>query len=171
MWTVQTWSCDIFRSNGPIRKLETPLRLSESQDHLYDMQWMNLSIQCRKKLMHLMREQNNACDARMIFFFFFVHGWSLQSSSLIKSWVQNQVSIGMFDNCFFLLFSVSKNNFLFFRLKNLFGNPKWTENKNYFQNSICEGNWKHAKGYFQFLIFKSQWKHAFNLMNLSHLMS
>ena len=27
---------------------------------------------------------------------------------------------------FFLLFSVSKNNFLFLRIKNLFGNPKWT---------------------------------------------
>ena len=78
-----------------------------------------------------MQEQNNACDARMIFFFL-VHGKSLQSSSLIKSWVQNQVSIGMFDNCFSPLFSVSKNNFLFFRLKNLFGNLKWTENKNYF---------------------------------------
>ena len=40
--------------------------------------------------MHLMQEQNDACDARMTFFFF-VHGWSLQSSSLIKSWVQNRV--------------------------------------------------------------------------------
>ena len=78
---------------------------------------------------------------------------------------------GMFGNCFFSLFSVFKNNFLFLRLKNLFGNSKWVENKNCFQNSICEGNWKYAKGCFQFLIFKSQWKHAFNLMNLSYLMS
>ena len=77
----------------------------------------------------------------------------------------------MFGNCFFLLFSIFKNNFLFLRLKNLFGNSKRAENKNCFQNSICEGNWKHVKGCFQFLIFKSQWKHAFNLMNLSHLMS
>ena len=45
----------------------------------------------------------------------------------------------MFDNCFFFLFSVSKNNFIFFRLKNLFDNPKLTENKNGSQNSICEG--------------------------------
>ena len=60
----------------------------------------------------------------------------------------------MFDNCFFFLFSVSKNNFIFFRLKNLFDNPKLTENKNGFQNSICEG--KHVKYFFQFLIFKSQ---------------
>ena len=37
---------------------------------------------------------------------------------------------GMFGNCFFSLFSVFKNNFLFLRLKNLFGNSKWTENKN-----------------------------------------
>ena len=36
-----------------------------------------------------------------------------------------------FGNCFFLLFSDFKNNFLFLKLKNLFGNPKWTENKNY----------------------------------------
>ena len=77
----------------------------------------------------------------------------------------------MFGNWFFPLFFVSKNNFLFLRLKNLFGNPKWTKNKNCSQNSICEGNWKHIKCCFQFLLFKSQWKHAFNLMNLSHLMS
>ena len=77
---------------------------------------------------------------------------------------------GMFGNCFFPLFSVFKNNFLFLRLKNLFGNSKLAENKNCFQNSIYEGNWKHTKCCFQFLIFKSQWKHAFNLMNLSYLM-
>ena len=35
----------------------------------------------------------------------------------------------MSGNCFFPLFSVSKNNFLFLRLKNLFGNPKWTKKK------------------------------------------
>ena len=62
---------------------------------------------------------------------------------------------GMFSNCFFPLFSVSKNNFLFLRLKNLFDNPKWTKNKNCSQNSIYEANWKHAKDCFQFLIFKS----------------
>ena len=31
---------------------------------------------------------------------------------------------GMFSNCFFSLFSVFRNNFLFLRLKNLFGNSK-----------------------------------------------
>ena len=46
----------------------------------------------------------------------------------------------MFGNCFFPLFSVFKNNFQFLRLKILFGNSKWTENKNCFQNSIGEGN-------------------------------
>ena len=35
----------------------------------------------------------------------------------------------MFGNYFISLFYVSKNNFLFLKLKNLFGNPKWTENK------------------------------------------
>ena len=49
-------------------------------------------------------------------------------------------SKGMFGNCFFSLFFVSKNNFLILRLKNLFGNLKWTKNKNCSQNSICEGN-------------------------------
>ena len=29
---------------------------------------------------------------------------------------------GMFGNCFFPIFSVFKNNFLFLKLKNLFGN-------------------------------------------------
>ena len=47
---------------------------------------------------------------------------------------------GMFSNCFFHLFSVSKKKIIFFRLKGLFGNPKWTENKNFSQNSICEEN-------------------------------
>ena len=47
---------------------------------------------------------------------------------------------GMFGNCFFPLFYVFKNNFLFLKLKNLFGNSKWAENKNCFQNSICERN-------------------------------
>ena len=31
----------------------------------------------------------------------------------------------MFGNCFFPLFSVSKNSFLFLKLKILFDNPKW----------------------------------------------
>ena len=47
---------------------------------------------------------------------------------------------GMFGNYVFPLFSILKNNFLFLKLKNLFGYPKWIENKNYSQNSICEGN-------------------------------
>ena len=47
---------------------------------------------------------------------------------------------GMFCNCFFPLFSVFKNNFLSLRLKNLFGNSKYTENKNCSQNFICKGN-------------------------------
>ena len=53
------------------------------------------------------------------------------------SWSENK---GMFGNHFFVLFSIFKNNFLFLRLKKLFGNPKWTKNKNCFQNSIYEGN-------------------------------
>ena len=41
-------------------------------------------------------------------------------------------TLGIFGNCFFPLFSVFKNNFLFIKLKNLFGNPKWIENKKWF---------------------------------------
>ena len=60
---------------------------------------------------------------------------------LIKSYKKLSRKIkGMFGNCFFPLFSVFKNNFLFLKVKNLFGNSKWAENKNCFQNSICEGN-------------------------------
>ena len=76
----------------------------------------------------------------------------------------------MFGNCFFSYFCFQKQ-FSIFQIKKLVCNPKWTENKNYSQNSICEGNWKHVKDYFQFLFFKSQWKYGFNLMNLSHLIS
>ena len=43
----------------------------------------------------------------------------------------------MFGHCFFLLFYVFKNNFLFLILKNLFRYLKWTKNKNSSQNSIC----------------------------------
>ena len=51
------------------------------------------------ELIHTIQEQIDACDARTKWymwcendFFFWVQGWSLQSSSLIKSWVQNWVS-------------------------------------------------------------------------------
>ena len=36
---------------------------------------------------------------------------------------------GMFGNCFFPLFSVSKNNFLLLRQKNLFGNQNGQKTK------------------------------------------
>ena len=60
----------------------------------------------------------------------------------------------MFGNCFFPLFFVSKNNFLFLRLKNLFGNSKWTENKSYSQNSICEGTENMQKAVLSFYFSK-----------------
>ena len=44
----------------------------------------------------------------------------------------------MFGNCFFSLFSVFKNNFLFLRLKNLFGNPKWTKTKIVFKTQFIK---------------------------------
>ena len=41
MQSMQTWSWDIFQSNGPIWKSGIPSWLLELQDHFYDMQWMN----------------------------------------------------------------------------------------------------------------------------------
>ena len=45
--------------------------------------------------MHVMQRQNDACDEIMIFG---VHGWLFKSFSLIKSWVQNRVSTGIFKD-------------------------------------------------------------------------
>ena len=67
----------------------------------------------------------------------------LKKSGFQKVWYEKvffEKAKSMFGNCFFFLFSVFKNNFLFLRLKNLFGNSKWAENKNCFQNSIYEEN-------------------------------
>ena len=44
--------------------------------------------------------------------------WKL--NFMVSDWVFK----GMFGNYFFPLFFISKNNFLFLRLKNLFDNPK-----------------------------------------------
>ena len=76
MLTVQTWSCDIFQSDGPIWKSDIPSWSLEFQNHFY-----------------ICNEWINACNAIMIFG---VHGWSFQSSSLIKSWVENWVSTGWY---------------------------------------------------------------------------
>ena len=131
------------------------------------------------------------CSIIFFFFFFYLQGLALifwRGQLLILRFKINSCSLSiskplgiagkritkykdMFGNCFFPLFSVFKNNFLFLKLKNLFHNPKWTKNKNCSQNSICERNWKYTNCCFQFLIFKSQWKYTFNLMNLSYLMS
>ena len=43
--------------------------------------------------MYVMQEQIDACNAIMIFE---IHEWSFKSFSLIKSWVQNWVSIDIF---------------------------------------------------------------------------
>ena len=42
----------------------------------------------------------------------------------------------MFGSCFFPLFFVFKNNFLFLRPKNLFDNPKWTKKKIVFKTQF-----------------------------------
>ena len=56
------------------------------------------------ELMHTIHEQINACDARTKWcmrwkFFFLVHGWSLQTIFLIKSWVQTRVSTPLLSDC------------------------------------------------------------------------
>ena len=77
----------------------------------------------------------------------------------------------MFGNCFFPLFSVFKNNFIFLRLKNLFGNPKWIENKNCSQTQFVKETKNMQNAVFSFYFSKKKKKHTFDLMNLSHLMS
>ena len=54
--------------------------------------------------------------------------------------IPKQNYLGYVGYCFFPLFSISKNSILFLRLKTLFDNPKWIENKKYSQNSIFEEN-------------------------------
>ena len=44
----------------------------------------------------------------------------------------------MFGNCFFSLFFVFKNNFIFLRPKNLFGNSKWAKNKFVFKTQFMK---------------------------------
>ena len=51
-----------------------------------------------------------------------VISWLISASQ--TNITKEQKSYGIFGNCFFLLFFVFKNNFLFLRLKNLFGNLK-----------------------------------------------
>ena len=91
--------------------------------------------------------------------------WALSNCFFFKKKLEVIFSL---DMIFIFLINL---NFLFLRLENLFGNSKWTKNKNCSQNSIYEWNWKHVKDCLLFLIFNSQWKHSFNLMNLSYLMS
>ena len=50
-------------------------------------------------MMHVIQRQNDACNEEQIdacdaIMIFLVHGWSSKSFFLIKSWVQNRVSIG-----------------------------------------------------------------------------
>ena len=65
---------------------------------------------------------------------------------------KNKETMDMFGNCFFPLFFVSKNNFLFLRLKNLFGNSKWTENKICSQNSIVKETENMQKVVFSYML-------------------
>ena len=56
----------------------------------------------------------------------------------------------MFVNYFFFLFFVFKNNFLFLRLKNLFGNSKWAEKKNVFKTEFVKETKNMQKTVFSF---------------------
>ena len=58
---------------------------------------------------------------------------------------------GIFGNCFFPLFSVfKKKKILFLRLKNLFDNSKWVENKNYFKIQFVKETENMQKAVFSF---------------------
>ena len=57
---------------------------------------------------------------------------------------------GMFDNCFFPLFSVFKNNFLFLRLKNLFGNSNGQKTKTVFKIQFVKETENIQKAVFSF---------------------
>ena len=57
---------------------------------------------------------------------------------------------GMFGNYVFLLFSVSKNNFLFLRLKNLFGNPNGQKTKNVLKTQFVKETKNMQKTIFSF---------------------
>ena len=56
----------------------------------------------------------------------------------------------MFGNCFFFLFSVFKNNFLFLKLKNLFGNSKLTETKTVLKTQFVKETENIQKVFFSF---------------------
>ena len=57
---------------------------------------------------------------------------------------------GMFGNCFFSIFFVFKNNFLFLRLKNLFINIKQIENKTIFKTQFVKETENMQKVVFSF---------------------
>ena len=79
------------------------------------------------ELMHGMQGQIDVCNAIMIFA---VHGWSFKSFSLIKSWVQNWVSIGMTPICPpILMLSYSTLHERASKCNLFFYIPVWTEKK------------------------------------------
>ena len=53
-----------------------------------------------------------------------LHSNSANDLETVCCFLDFQETKGMFGNCFFSFFSVFKNNFLFLRPKNLFGNSK-----------------------------------------------
>ena len=56
----------------------------------------------------------------------------------------------MFGNCFFSLFFVFKNNFLFLKLKVLFDNQKWIENKTILKTQFVKETENMQKTVFNF---------------------
>jgi len=56
----------------------------------------------------------------------------------------------MYGNYFFSLFFVFKNNFLFVRLKNLFDNTKWAENKTILKTHFVKETENMQKAVFNF---------------------
>ena len=57
------------------------------------------------------------------------HRMTTEYSIWLVSKIVDKEAKGMFGNCFFPLFSVFKNNFLFLKLKNLFDNSNGQKTK------------------------------------------
>ena len=96
-------------------------------------------------------------NKRFLIFPKFLH-WKkkfINNEGATLNWVINK---SMFVNCFFSLFSVFKNNFLFLKLKNLFDNSKWTKNENSSQNSVCKTLLKTCKRLFSIFSFQKSTK-------------
>ena len=93
------WYLSIRRSDLETRHTIATIRISRS------FLWYAMNV-----LIHVMQS-----------WFFGVYGWSLQLSSLIKSWVQNRVSTMICESRFFILLAKTFETILYTTLPKLIG--------------------------------------------------